>query len=945
MRKRALNVIILLVATLVSGYFLVCPADQAAIVARAQSGPDLTVQAITSSPATPAIGDETTFTVTLKNQGTTSSGYNYVAYYIDDVYLTNDYVAPIGPGASVEYTFTWTAEAGAHTVKAVADYRQQVNESNEGNNTKTYTFATLSPDLIIDSISWSPAEPSVSSTVTFTVTIKNLGALVANPSRVHFYIDGISRGYKDISRIYAGETLTATFSWFAKAGTHDIKAIIDKTDAVPEMDENNNEKTVLFSPLLPDLIIDDITWDPAQPSIGDNVSFTVTVANQGSGVAGNSTVHFYVNENHLASELTSELAPSAAENLTFSWVLGYAPRSITALVAAGDMVIESDDTNNEKTYILSPMLSDLTIQEITWFPDSPEIGENVTFTVPVLNQGSGNSITSRVNFLVDNDIVDYQWLAPVVAGEAETLYFNWLAKGGVHKIQAVVDPQRKVPESDETNNTRTITFPALPPDLIIEQITWMPPEPAIGDTVTFTVTVRNQGEASSGYAYMVYYVDNIQIATGRVNPISYNATDNQTFAWTLTPGEHIVKAFVDITDIVDESDETNNEGSTTLAPFGPDLIIESIGWSRNNPQAGEMVTFSATVKNNGSVLSSASIVHLYVDDSSRGYQNIPKLSPGANATATFNWKFMPGLHDIQAVTDDTNLVVEINEQNNEMLISYPIPDLTFDALTWSPAEPAIGEKVTLTAYAQNIGSLRAEAFQLYFYIDDDVAEQREIPSLDAGALVTEIFEWEATFGPHVLTVMTDGANAISEGAENNNERMANFSISAPDLIIESISWPTGIPPTGENVTFMVTIRNQGDAEANYAYVSYYVDGEYLTSEQTRALKPGTKTEKLFSTLMSQTGLHVIKVVIDEGNKVLESDETNNDKTLPISTESITQPAQEDEKPVLQPLTPSQVPQTTTKKDNTVIIFFGIVVLFFTAALILSVYREFRKRNE
>ncbi len=945
MRKKALNVIILLVITLVSGYFLVCPADQSEMVARAQSGPDLTVQVITSSPETPAIGDEVTFTVTISNLGAVTSGSFYVAYYIDDVYLTNDYVTPIGPGASAERTFTWTAEAGVHAVKAVADYRQQVSESNEGNNTKTYTFATLGPDLILDSITWSPLEPSVGSTVIFTVTIRNLGALVANPCRVHFYIDGISRGYKDVSRIYAGETVTRTFSWFTKAGTHDVKAIIDKVNAVPEMDENNNEKTALFATLLPDLIIDDINWVPAEPSIGDNVSFIVTVANQGSGVAGNSTVHFFVNDNYLASEPTSELAPSATENLTFSWVVGYAPRSITALVATGGIVIESDETNNEKTCILSPLLSDLTIQEVTWLPDNPDIGENVTFTVPILNQGSGNSITSRVDFLVDNEILDYRWLGPIDAGEAETVYFVWIVKGGVHKIRAIADPQRKVPESDETNNTKTITFPALPPDLVIEQITWTPPEPAIGDTVTFTVTVKNQGEANSGYAYIAYYIDNVQLTSGRVNPISHNATDNQTFTWMLTTGEHVIKAFADFTDIVDESDETNNEGSTTLAPTGPDLIIESIDWSRNDPQVGEMVNFSATVKNNGGVMSSASIVHLYVDGSSRGYQDIPKLAPGAKATRTFDWKFVPGLHDIRAVTDDTNLVVESNEQNNEMLITYPIPDLTLDALTWSPTEPAIGEKVTLTSHVQNIGSLRSEAFQLYFYIDDDVADHREIPPLDAGTRVTEIFEWEAIFGSHVLTVLADGANAISEGAENNNAETANFSIPAPDLIIESIAWLTGESPTGDNVTFTVIIRNQGDAQAGYAYVNYYVDGEYLASEQIKALKPDAKTETLFSTLMSQTGLHTISVVIDEGNKIPESDEANNEKAVTISTESVTPPAQQAEEPKPQPVSPTQIPQTSPKDDNKVIIFFAVVILFFTAALVLSVYREFRKRNE
>jgi len=944
MWQRVLNVIILLITTIACAYFPVCPAGHADMVAQAQSSPDLTVEAIASSPETPAINDKVTFTVTLSNQGTAISGPCYAAYYIDDAYLGKDYVSPIEPGASAGHMFSWTAQAGSHTVKAVVDYQNQVSEINEDNNSKTYTFSTLGPDLVIDSIIWSPLEPSVGSTVTFTITIKNLGALFAKASRIQFYIDGVSRGYQDTSRINAGATLSRTFSWVAKAGTHNVRAIVDDTNTVPEMDENNNEETALLSILLPDLIIDNITWAPAEPSVGDNVSFIVTVANQGSGVASNTTVHFYVNENYIDSGLTSVLNPNATENLTFSWIAGFVPRSIKAVISTVGTTTESDYTNNEKTCLFTPQLSDLIIQDITWAPANPAVGANTTFSVTILNQGNGKSSESGVDLLVDNGKIDYRGLAPIDAGEIRTVTFIWITQGGVHKIRAIVDPQNNVHESLKTNNDKTITFPTLPPDLIIEQITWMPLAPAIGDTVTVTVRVKNQGEANSGYTYIIYYIDNIQLTTGQVNPISSNATDNQSFTWTLTPGEHVIKASVDPTNIVDEADETNNEGFVTMVPSGPDLIIESIGWSRSDPQVGEMVTFSVTVQNNGDVTSGASIVHLYAGNDSRGYQSIPELAPGTEATRTFDWKVLPGRYDIRATADDANLVVEINEQNNEMVIAYPAPDLTIDILTWSPEKPVMGDKITLTAHVQNIGSLRSEASQLHFYVDANVAERRDTPPLDAGTGATETFEWEATNGPHVLSVLADGDRAVLEGVENNNEGTASFSVLAPDLIIESIAWPAGEPPTGDNVTFKVTIRNQGDAESGYAYVGYYVDGDYLTSEQIKSLKSKAKTETLFSTLMSQTGPHTISVVIDEGNKVPESDETNNEESVSITTESVASPPNTN-KPAPLPLTPSTVPQAPEKKGHNWLIFFGAVILIFSATLIFSMYREFRRRNE
>ncbi|MQY81038.1 MAG: hypothetical protein GH158_02190, partial [Dehalococcoidia bacterium] len=366
MLKRILTVTIFLVAILAFGCPLFYPVNYANTVVRAESGPDLTVQMITSSPETPTFGDDVTFTATISNQGTAASGQCYVAYYIDDEYIDDEYVPPIDAGSSTEFTFIWAAEAGIHDITVVVDYKEQVNESDEGNNEKTYTLSTLGADLIIDSITWSPSDPNVGSTVIFNVTIRNRGAVVANSNRVDFYIDGISRGYKDVERIDPGGTLTKTFSWFAKAGEHDIKAIVDKNNSVPETDEDNNEMTVLFSALLPDLIIDDISWSPTEPSLSDNVSFTVTVTNQGSGVSGNSTINFYVDDTYLDTERTSKLEAGASENVTFSWIVVVGTHDIKATVTPHAVVTESDETNNEKIVTFSPSLADLIVQNITW---------------------------------------------------------------------------------------------------------------------------------------------------------------------------------------------------------------------------------------------------------------------------------------------------------------------------------------------------------------------------------------------------------------------------------------------------------------------------------------------------------------------------------------------------------------------------------------------------
>ncbi len=949
MLKRALTIIILLVALAVFGHPLYFPVNYAGKVAQAQSGPDLTVEAITSSPETPTIGDAVTFTVTINNQGTTASGQFYLAYYIDGDYLTRDYLNSLGPGANAEQTFTWTAEAGTHAITAVADYKNQVTESNESNNQKTYTLSTLSADLIIDSVTWSPSEPSVASSVAFTITVKNQGSAVATSARVHFYIDDTSRGYKDIERLDPKETGIVTFSWFSKAGQHEIKAIVDKNDTVTEADENNNEMTILFSPLLPDLLIDEITWSPEEPSVSDNVTFTVFVSNQGGGKSGTSTIDFYIDDALSDTEWIDEIEAGASGNVTFSWIAEEGIHEVKAIVTSGDVFIESDETNNEKTVILSPPLPDLIVQNITWSPTNPSVRDEITFTVTVENQGSGPSEKLGVDLHIDDVSAGYQELDGISAGNTMEATFTWRAEAGSHQIEVSVDSQDDVAESDELNNEKTVTFSTLPPDLVIEQITWTPPEPTIGDTVTVTVKVKNQGEGMSDFAYIAYYVDGSRLTSDRTNMVSPNATDNQTFTWTITKREHTIKALVDSSNMVDESDETNNEKTVILSPQLADLVIQSLDWSRNDPLAGDPVTFTVSVANNGSIRAASSLVHLYIDNSLRGYQHTPPMDPGEKATQTFDWTVEAGPHTIRAVVDNSNLVIESNEANNETQIGYPMPDLTIEGATWNPTEPAMGDKVTLTAYVKNIGSRRAEGFQVYFYVDDTVVNQQDIPQLDAGTRVIKTFEWDVAAGQHVLALFADGADTIAEGAENNNTETVNFSIPAPDLIIESIAWPSEESPASDNVAFTVTIKNQGDAKASYASVNYYLDGERLASGEVSSLEPDEYTEEVFSTWIPQVGPHTIKVVIDEGNQVLESNEVNNEKTVDFSTENVTAPAEQVPAANTQPRQERASPipiQLTPPEENDLKmpVLVGIVVAIFGATLVFSLLRELRKRR-
>jgi hypothetical protein len=133
------------------------------------------------------------------------------------------------------------------------------------------------PDLIIQSIDWSPSSPNEGDTVAFTVKIKNQGSGSAGSSTVKYYIDGSYVDSDTVPSLSVGSTATQNFTWTAnKCGNVQVKAVADATNAVDESNEGNNEKTKTVSVACPNhpptAYIDSITPNPANQ--GETVSFS-----------------------------------------------------------------------------------------------------------------------------------------------------------------------------------------------------------------------------------------------------------------------------------------------------------------------------------------------------------------------------------------------------------------------------------------------------------------------------------------------------------------------------------------------------------------------------------------------------------------------------------------------------------------------------------------------
>ncbi len=289
-----------------------------------------------------------------------------------------------------------------------------------------------------------------------------------------------------------------------------------------------------------------------------------------------------------------------------------------------------------------------------------------------------------------------------------TVGSTWTAASGTHSILAWVDDVNRIPnEIDETNNQYTeslTTGTTGQPDLIVTDIAWNPANPAPGNAVTFSATIKNQGTAATpagvihGVAFQIdgagtsFWSDNYttSIPAGSSVTVTVNGGTAGT-TWTAPPsGTHTVLAWVDdINRITNELNENNNQytENLTIGITGqPDLIVTDITLNPSNPAAGTGVTFAATIKNQGIAATPNGVIHGVAFQIDNGGTTLwsdnytTSIPAGSTVTITVNggtngttWTAVTGTHAILAWVDDMNRFTnELNENNNTLTKNFTV---------------------------------------------------------------------------------------------------------------------------------------------------------------------------------------------------------------------------------------------------------------------------------
>ncbi|MFE4537041.1 discoidin domain-containing protein [Streptomyces scopuliridis] len=153
--------------------------------------------------------------------------------------------------------------------------------------------------------------------------------------------------------------------------------------------------------------------------------------------------------------------------------------------------------------------------------------------------------------------------------------------------------------------------PAPNPDLQVTAVGATPAAPVESDPITLSATVRNSGAVAAPASTVEFQLGGSKAATAAVGALAAGAS--ATVTADIGPrdaGSYQLGAVADPGNLVIEQNETNNSYTSPTALVvkpvsSSDLVAATVSTSPSSPSAGDTVTFSVAVKNQGTVASAA----------------------------------------------------------------------------------------------------------------------------------------------------------------------------------------------------------------------------------------------------------------------------------------------------------------------------------------------------
>ncbi|MEM2900960.1 MAG: CARDB domain-containing protein, partial [Thermoplasmata archaeon] len=457
--------------------------------------PDIEVTSLTWSNPIPIDGMSITIYAQVKNVGEIDI-LNSIqcAFYIDGKQIIKHNIPGLDRNDSKVLQAEVRPEPGVHTIRFMADCEDAIWEANETNNLMLSEMSIDYPNLVVNELNYYPKMFSDGERVTFFVELENKGAETTRTFLISFYIDGEIVSTKPMQGISSGGSAIISFESVLTGGAHFVRVEVDSKDDVVEYNETDNMKSIFIECEMPDLYIEKAFVQNTDLEDGTEITIEAKLINAGGDTYSTFFVDMYVDGKKVGSKGLYGLGNRTIAVLVYNWTMEGGDHDICFVIDPTDTVKERCEWNNYYYLNLSTDYPDLEVSSIEISSIEPADGEVINISVGITNIGDGATCGRFLSVLyVDGKAVDYEYVNGLDVMERKYVQFNWLAESGTHDIYVTVNAEKGVKENAYWNNYGYSRVDVLCPDIEIISAFYLPDEPAIGENVTISVIVRNNG--------------------------------------------------------------------------------------------------------------------------------------------------------------------------------------------------------------------------------------------------------------------------------------------------------------------------------------------------------------------------------------------------------------------------------------------------------------------
>ena len=862
----------------------------------------------------PNFGDNVTYTIVVSNDGIADAkdvvvkdvlaeGLKFIEANYNGVY------------DEATRTVTWIVDINAKnhvdlTVKVkVEDYGVLNNNVTIGNKTSSVniTVPEINPNKTA-----SIDNPNFGDEITYTVNVTNAGKVNANNVVVH---DVLGEGLELISAdggVYDDKTRTITWTVNLNSGETKSFKVVAKVIGYGNVTNSLvvGNKTSAVDVNVPEIIPSKDANNKA-PNFGDSIDYTITVNNIGKADAKNVVV-----VDHLAKGLkyisSSDNGVYDAATHTVTWVIDIAADSsfdltVTAVAEAYGVLTNIVSVGDKSASV------DVNVPEI--IPDktadieNPNFGDNVTYTVTVTNGGNADAkavvvhdvlgkglkfVSATGEYTFDESTNTVTWIVDVAAGKTET--FN---------VVATVINYGNVTNSLVVGNktfSKNVTVPEITPDKTVDN-----ENPNFGDTVTYTVTVKNEGD---GNAADVVIVDTLGKGLEYISSTGNYDNKTNTITWKVNLASGETKTFTVVAKIVGYTDVTNEVtvgNKTAIVNVDIPEIIPTKDVNNTTPNFGDTVEYTVTVNNNANTAAKQVVI---VDTLGKGLKFINASHNGKydEVTRTITW--IVDLDAGESVVFSVNATVEAyGNINNTVVVgnksftkNITVPEIT-PIKKVEITNPNFGEEITYFVSVFNSAVVDAKNVVVVDHLDKGL---KYVSSSNNGVYdaATHTVTWIVDIDADSSLDLTVTAVAESYGVLTNivsvGDKSASADVSVPEITPDKTVNITN-PNFGDKVDYTIKVTNDGIGDANNIVVKDVLGeglkfvsatGEYTWDEDSRTIiwivDLAKGESKIFHVIAVAEAYGVLSNNVFVGDKSASADVTV-PEIIPDKTVSIANP--------------------------------------------------------